>query len=122
MPWDKEGNQFAKLPSVAELDSKLSKTVMELLEELDTVDSEKKKLLVREDQLKDELEKLQRESGKAGFRHGWLCFMAQETAGRKTLDIMALMEAGVPAATINTCYKQGKPSVRITFKHLDEEV
>jgi hypothetical protein len=122
MAEDKERLEFKKLPSVSDLETQLRKRVIETLEALDQIVIEKNKLAIQEDEMKDELERLQKESGKTGFRHGWLCFTAQAVAGRKTLDTMMLMEAGVPAATIQSCYKVGRPTTRVTFKHLDEEV
>lgn len=122
MAEDKERLEFKKLPPVTELDTQKRKQVIDLLETLDQVATEKALLGMREDDLKDELERLQKETGKTGFRHGWLCFTAQSVAGRKTLDKMLLLENGCPAAVLNASYKEGKPSTRVTFKHLDEEI
>ena len=122
MAEDKERLEFKKLPSVNDLEAEKRKQVIDLLETLDQIVAQKGVLAIREDDLKDELERLQKELGKTGFRHGWLCFTSQPVAGRRTLDTMMLMEAGVPAATINACYKTGKPSTRVTFRHLDEEI
>lgn len=122
MAEDKERLEYKKLPSVNDLEAAKRKQVIELLETLDQIITQKNTLAIHEDDLKDELERLQKELGQTGFRHGWLCFTSQPVAGRKTLDTMMLMEAGVPATTINACYKVGKPTTRVVFKHLDEEI
>jgi hypothetical protein len=123
-PEEKESAQeLKKLPNVAGLeDITIRKRVMQLLEDLDQTVREKLALSIREDDLKEELEQLQKQSGKVGFRHGWLCFRAQQVAGRKTLDKMLLLENGCPASVLNSSYKTGKPTTRLTFKHLDEEI
>jgi hypothetical protein len=118
---DKERLAFAALPPVSELALTTKAKVMALLELLDTTLEQKARLVEVEEKCKAELEQLQRDAGKEGFRHGWLCYAAQDVDGRKTLDKMLLLEHGVSAKTIATCYKTGNPSVRRTFKRLSEE-
>ncbi len=117
---EKDRIEYAKLPTVTDLGTETRQRVITLLETLDQVTAEKAKLVDREDDLKQELVKLQKETGRVGFRYGWLCFVAQPVAGRKTLDKMALIENGVPAATIAASYKEGEPGTRCTFKRLPE--
>lgn len=112
--------EYAKLPPIDYLETETRQRVIALLESLDQVVTEMAKLADREDDLKQELERLQAASGRPGFRYGWLCFVAQSVAGRKTLDKMLLLENGVSAKTIESSYKEGKPGTRCTFKRLPE--
>ena len=113
---------FAKLPPVAGIqDTGKRLRVMELMEQLETILAQKSNLLVMEDEAKDELERMQKEMAKPGFRHGWLAFCSQQVKGRRTLDKMLLLENGCPAAILNQSYKTGEPYVRNIFKRLDEE-
>lgn len=114
--------EFNSLPPVTGLeDVKTRQRVVALLELLDHIVVERTKLEEQEDACKLELEELQRASDKTGFRYGLLCFAAQQVKGRKTLDKMALIENGCPAAVIEKSYKESAPSVRRTFKRLPEE-
>lgn len=113
--------EFTKLPPVADLEIGIRQEIIALLERLDKLTQDKILLLDQEDDLKNELSRLQRLAGKSGFRHGQLCFINQPVAGRKSLDKGLLLEAGVAAITIAKCYKQGEPSTRTTFKKLSEE-
>jgi hypothetical protein len=114
--------EYVKLPPIADLDQEKRARIAKLMESLDEVITEKLHLTIKEDDLKEELERLQQETGRTGFRHGWLIFCAQSVAGRRTLDKMLLLENGCPAAVLNASYVTGKPSTRVTFKHLEEEV
>jgi hypothetical protein len=119
---DQDKIAYAKLPLVGNIpqpDKRMK--IMELLERLDTITTQKAALLVLEDETKDELEQLQKETGKIGFRHGWLTFCSQIVKGRKTLDKMLLLENGCPASVLNSSYKTGESYVRNTFKHLNQE-
>jgi hypothetical protein len=113
--------EFAKLPLTAELEPSIRKRVVELLELLDQTVATREEIEAAEEAYKLELEQLQTASQKPGFRYGLLCYTAQPTKGRKTLDKMALMENGCPAAVIAKSYKEGSPGVRRTFKRLPEE-
>ncbi len=113
--------EYTKLPLVTDLDTETRQRVTALLESLDQLITEKRKLLDKEDDLKNELSSLQKSKGKSGFRHGSLCFVAQSVAGRKTLDKELLLENGCSAAVIAMSYKTGAPSTRCTFKRLTEE-
>lgn len=114
--------QFASLPIVADLeDTQVRQRVMALLESLDEITARKHELQLEEDDCLEELQVLQKRTGRTGFRHGWLCYAAQEVKGRRTLDKMLLMENGCPGSVIEASYKQGAPSVRQTFKRLTEE-
>jgi hypothetical protein len=113
--------EFAKLPSVSDLPATKRKLAMELMEALDQIVEKKAAILVTEDHLKDELEKIQRLCGTTGLRHGALAFCSQPVKGKKTLDKMLLLENGCPADVLNASYKTGQPSVRNTFKRLEEE-
>lgn len=113
--------EFAKLPIVADLDTEPRQRVIALLESLDQITLEKGKILDREDDIKNELQRLQEQTGRGGFRHGWLCFVSQPVAGRKTLDKGLLLENGCTAQIIKDSYKVGGTSVRNTFKRLPEE-
>jgi hypothetical protein len=116
-----ERMEFKALPPVADLEPKIRKRVLELLELLDQTVATREEAEAAEEAYKLELEELQTAAQKPGFRCGLLCFAAQPTKGRKTLDKMALMENGVPAAIINKSYKEGSPGVRRTFRRLPEE-
>lgn len=116
-----EDKEFSKLPSVAELPTEPRQRTIALLESLDQLLIEKAKIMSREDDLKEELERLQKATKVPGFRHGLLCFVAQTVAGRKTLDKELLLENGCPALVIATSYKIGAPYTRCTFKRLPEE-
>ncbi len=110
--------EFVKLPPVAQLETEPRQRVIALLESLDLVVREKEKLLDKEDDIKNELQRLQRETERPGFRHGLLCFVSQPVAGRKTLDKGMLLENGCEAVIIAKSYKTGAPSTRNTFKRL----
>jgi hypothetical protein len=76
----------------------------------------------RIDQVKNELEEIQRNNGLAGMRYGRLCFSAQPTAGRKTIVKALLMEKlGLTKEQIDDCTTPGEPGMRRTFKKIDEE-
>lgn len=113
--------QYAKLPSAAGLPEEMRNRVTTLLESLAQVTVEKAKILSREDDIQEELTNLQKSTGQPGFRHELLCFACVPVSGKKSLDKMLLIEAGVSAATIAGCYKQGKPHSRNMFKRLPEE-
>jgi hypothetical protein len=113
--------QLSKLPPVADIQADKRARIMHLMEELEVIITQKNALAVLEDEAKDELEKLQMETGKPGFRHGWLVFTAQVVKGRKTLDKMMLLENGCPASILNASYKTGEPYTRSIFKHLTQE-
>lgn len=112
---------MASLPAVNDLEEPVKKKVICLLEALDHLVFEKNRIASREDEIKDELEQLQRETGRNGFRYGWLCYRAQQISGRRTLDKFMLMENGVPAKTIEQSYKTGKPYMQQTFRRLSED-
>ena len=118
---DKEHQELKHLPTIADLDTAQRLEIMNLMEELETVVEQRRALAVREDHLKDELERWQKELKKPGFRHGWLIFRSEVTAGRKTLDKLLLLENGCPAHVLNESYKTGSPSTRVIFKRLEEE-
>jgi hypothetical protein len=118
---EKKGIEFAKLPPVAELELAVRREAMALLERLDLVTADKRKLVDLEDDLKNQLDAILKQSGRPGFRHGWLAYAVEEMAGRKTLDKLLLMENGCPAAIVDQSYKVGKPYIRQTFRHLTEE-
>jgi hypothetical protein len=114
--------QFASLPPVVELeDVKVRQRVVALLELLDQAVAERQKLEQDEEKYKVELGTLQEATNRQGFRYGLLCFMSQPVKGRRTLDKMLLIENGCPADAINLSYKEGKPSIRRTFKRLGDE-
>ncbi len=113
--------EFQALPAVADLETKTKQRVIAALELLDQVSAQKAVLEAREEELKAELERLQLEAGRPGFRYGWLCFASVPTKGRKTLDKMLLLENGCPASVLNASYKTGEPGTRCTFKRLSEE-
>ncbi len=113
--------EFAKLPPVEELPVEPRQEIIALLERLDRVTQVRDRLADEEDDIKNALERLQRNTGKTGFRYGYLCFISQSVAGRKSLDKGLLLEEGVSAVTIAKCYKTGNPSTRVTFKRLSEE-
>ena len=113
--------EFKKLPNVEHLKAPAIKaTVIALLTRLDKVKTDKDRLDIEEDDLKTELEVLQEKVGWTGFRHERFCFIASRIAGRKTLDKMLLLENGCPASVLNASYKEGQPTVRRTFRRLEE--
>lgn len=112
---------FAALPLTDYLEPTVKIRVRHLLETLDQVAAQRASLEVQEDDLKMELEALQKTTGRTGFRYGFLTFCSQPVAGRRTLDRMLLIENGVAAAIINDSMKTGKPSTRNTFKRLSAE-
>lgn len=118
---DTDHFEFAKLPMVTDLESDLRKQVVTLLESLDRIALAKGTILDQEDDIKNQLQQLQRKANRSGFRYGLLCFVSQSVAGRKSLDKGLLLEAGISATTLKECYKAGTPSTRNTFKRLPEE-
>lgn len=121
MPEAYEKFDHKKIPSVDNLKAPAIKaTVIALLVRLDKVKADKEKLEIEEDDLKTELEVIQEKVGWTGFRHEQFCFYASRVAGRKTLDKMLLLENGCPASVLNASYKEGQPSMRRTFKRLEE--
>lgn len=117
---DNDKVQLKNLPGIEDLKSVTKTRIVLLLARLDRVIAERDALNVEEDDIKTELETIQKATGRAGFRHGTLCFMAQAVAGRRTLDKMLLLENGCPVAALNASYKVGAESVRRTFKNLEE--
>jgi hypothetical protein len=121
MASNRNHQEFAELPIVTTLETQVRQRVIALLELLDKVSEDRRKLEDQEDDILNELTKLQEETNKKGFRHGWLCFTAQKVAARRTLDTMMLIENGCPASIIEQSYKEGKPSVHRKFHRLKEE-
>jgi len=118
---DHDKSQSASLPLIDCLKPAVRLRVASLLEQLDQTVMDRTLLTIKEDDLKEELERLQKEAGVVGFRHGWLTFCCQPVAGRKTLDKLLLIENGCPASVLKASYVTGKPSTRTTFKHLEED-
>lgn len=113
--------KLGSLPDIADLEPLIQEQVKKLLLSLEVVSQKKVRLLVQEDELKDQLEALQKAANRPGFRFEGLVYTAAPVAGRKTLDKLLLMENGVSAQVISDSMKVGKPSTRVTFKRLTEE-
>jgi hypothetical protein len=116
-----EESPLKSLPNVTTLKNEMRQKVMNLMDLLAEVVEQRIQISIREDELKDQLEALQKEAATPGFRYGNLIFRVEQVAGRKTLDKMLLLENGCPISALNASYKEGKPSTRCTFKDLGEE-
>ena len=112
---EKETIKYADLPLISTLPEKpfqRARALMAELEKLGKVES-------RIEEIKQELEGIQEDYGRAGLRFGKLAFRSQEMAGRRTLKVEKLIEAGVKASLIEACYETGKAYTTKTFKVLD---
>jgi hypothetical protein len=121
MAYDNDRQQYINLPLINDLDTQPRQRVIALLERLDKLKEDLHKLGDEEDDILNELTRIQQETGRSGFRYGWLCFTAVKVAGRKSLDRLLLMENGCPAAVIQQSYKEGNPTTHRKFHRLKEE-
>lgn len=119
--------KYADLPLISLFPKPQMKTAESLLEELDELKNTKAAVESREEEIKAELEQLQRNAplvgGEAirGFRFGDLCFAATPSNGRRTLSPELLVQNGVDPDVIKASYKPGKTGgVRRNFKRLGE--
>ena len=118
---DKNDGMFRSLPQIVVLEQALQVKTRKLLTELEGVVDAKKSLEEREAEIKGELQGIQERVGLAGLRDGPRCFVAEQVAGRKTLDKGLLVENGCPVKVLEASYKQGEAMWRRTFKVLDGE-
>lgn len=117
--------KWAELPLISVLAKKPMQRAKELLEELELqtycIDDNGRyvKREDRADEIKAELEELQKEAETRGLRWGKFAFAATEQQGRETLDKELLLMHEVPAATIAKCYKRGKGFTKREFKRTE---
>lgn len=110
---------FAELIDVDDMDgvrSQQRKEVRDLLYELDAADAAATANKDRAEEIKLELERLQKAIGSPGLRHGRLCFRFHMAAGRKQLSVAKLQENGVPKHIIDDSFTKGKP---VAYRRLE---
>lgn len=94
--------------------------MQDLLGELAVVMFNKSQAEAREKEIKADLELLQRRNNLYGLRYKDWCFYAKDTPGKKTLNKVLLLEAGVEADVIEACMKPGRDYVSHYFRDLSE--
>mgnify|MGYP001557776701 FL=1 len=112
----KETIRYAELPLISVLEQREMDKARELMEELEAVKARREVEEEREEEIKVELGKIQREAELRGLRWGGWAFCQHDMPGRRTLDKEMLVAKGVGVEVIEACMKQGKGWVQRDFK------